>query len=58
MREAQKSKTPLTIILGDSERDAKTISFRKFGERETTTLDLDTFILKLNETINEKKYNM
>ena len=56
MRETQKSKTPLTIILGDSERDAKTISFRKFGERETTTLDLDTFILKLNETINEKKY--
>ena len=58
MREAQKSKTPLTIILGDSERDAKTISFRKFGERDTTTLDLNTFILKLNETINEKKYNM
>ena len=58
MREAQKSKTPLTIILGDSERDAKTISFRKFGERETTVLDLDTCSVKLNETINEKKYNM
>ena len=44
MRESQTRKIPYTIILGDKERDNKEISYRLFGEKETTTLKLDDFI--------------
>ena len=57
MRESQTKKIPLTLILGDQERDNETISYRLHGERETITLSLNEFISKLNEVIKNKKNN-
>ena len=54
MRESQTKKIPLTLILGDKERDNNEISFRKFGEQETTTLSINDFIKMINDRISNK----
>ena len=54
MRESQKRKVPYTIILGNNERDDKTISYRIHGTEETNTLQQDEFISHINEMINNK----
>jgi len=58
MRESQTKKIPLTLILGDAERDNNTISYRIHGERETTTISVEEFINKLNNAIEDKKHNI
>ena len=55
MRESQTKKIPYTLILGDKEKDNNTISYRCFGSTETTTLNVNDFILMLNKEISEKK---
>ena len=58
MRESQTKKVPVTLILGDNERDNNTISYRLFGTRETTTLSVDEFINHINKIINDKNLNI
>ena len=58
MRESQTKKIPITLILGDNERDNNTISYRLFGSRETTTLSIENFIKLINNSIAEKKKNI
>lgn len=55
IREAQMSKAPIMLILGDNERDEQTISFRKYGEQKTTTLSQEEFLELLNKEINREK---
>ena len=54
MREAQTSKIPLTLILGDKEKEESLISYRMFGSRETNTLSLDEFITYVNDRVKSK----
>ena len=54
MRESQIKKIPLTLILGDKEKDANEISYRKYSSKETTTLKYDKFIDYLNKRIESK----
>ena len=58
MRESQSKKIPLTLILGDKERDDVTISYRKFGSQETYTLSKEEFIDKVSKCIKNKEYNL
>ena len=58
MREAQTKKIPLTLILGDNEVNAKSISFRRFGNQETTTVSQEEFIKLFNEAVKDKAKNM
>ena len=55
MRESVLSKVPYTLILGDKERDAETISYRLRGSNETHTLKIDEFIEKLHNEIKNKE---
>ncbi len=55
MREAVISKTPYLLILGQKEVDDKTISYRRYGSEETTTISLDEFISMLKDQIKDKK---
>ena len=55
LRESITRKIPITLILGDKERDNKTISYRKYGSEETVTLSQEEFIKKINNIIKEKK---
>lgn len=54
MREAQTKKIPLILILGNKERDEKTVSYRIHGSEETTTLKQEDFILHVNEMVANK----
>jgi len=55
IRESVTHKTPFTLIIGDNERDNKTISFRKYGSNKTTTVTKEEFIDLIKELINKKK---
>lgn len=44
IRIAQTSKIPYQIIIGDEEVKNKTISYRKYGEQDTTTTSLKEFV--------------
>ena len=57
MRESQKKKIPLTLILGNNERDNNTISYRIHGSEETHTLPKDEFISFINNAITDKMSN-
>ena len=54
LREAQTSKVPYTLILGDKEKENKTVSYRLHGQKETTTVDIDQFIKLITEEIENK----
>ena len=54
MRSSQTKKIPLTLILGDKERDDKTISYRVFGSQQTTTVSMDEFVEKLANDVTNK----
>ncbi len=58
MREAQTKKIPLTLILGDNEVSAKSISFRRFGNQETTTVSQDEFIKSVLNAFKNKDQNI
>ena len=55
VRESQVKKIPLTLILGDKEKENNEISFRKFGSDETTTMSKDEFVNFINKNIVDKK---
>ena len=54
MRESQTKKIPFTLVLGDKEKDSKTITYRIHGSNESITMDLDEFISKVNENVKNK----
>ncbi len=58
MRESQTKKIPLTLVIGDKERDNKEISYRKFGSQETTTVSDLEFVKLVDECIESKKSNI
>ena len=60
MRESQTKKVPYTIIIGDKERDANTVTVRLHGTTENITLDKDEFLSKIKEIIQNKniKYDL
>lgn len=54
LREAQTAKVPYTLILGDNEKNDKTISYRLFGQKDTTTVTKEEFIKLIKEEIANK----
>ncbi|MDO4996039.1 MAG: threonine--tRNA ligase [Bacilli bacterium] len=55
LREAQTMKIPYTLVLGDNEKDNKTISYRLFSSKDTTTVSQDEFIELLKKEISSKE---
>ena len=58
MRESQIKKMPITLIIGDNEVNNKQISYRKYGNQETYTREIDEFISEINKCLKDKKYNI
>ena len=58
MRESQTKKIPLTLVIGDNEVNKNMVSYREYSKNETVTCTIDEFIIKLNDCIKEKKYNI
>jgi len=55
IREAQMKKIPYQLVLGDKERDERTVTYRQYGEQKQTTVPLETFIEMCLKQISEKK---
>ena len=47
-------KNPITIIIGDNERDNNLISYRLLGNDETYSLSIDEFIKFIKEEIKKR----
>ena len=58
MRESQIKKMPITLIIGDNEVNKKQISYRKYGNQETCTCEIDEFISEISKCLKDKKYNI
>ncbi len=57
MRESQTKHIPYTLIIGDKELEEETISYRIFGQKETSTLSKDEFLNHIKEIIKDKSIN-
>ena len=53
-REAQMKKIPYQLVLGDSERDNKTVTYRHYGQQQQTTVSLEEFVSMLKNEIASK----
>ena len=58
LRETQIKKIPLTLVVGDKEKENNTITYREFGSQEQITVSIDDFISKIKECIDNKKHNI
>ncbi|MGD9909112.1 MAG: threonine--tRNA ligase [Candidatus Izemoplasmatales bacterium] len=54
IREAQTKKIPYQIVIGDEESASGNVTFRKYGEKEQTTVSLDDFVKMITEEIKNK----
>lgn len=54
LREAQTTKVPYTLILGDTEKENNTVSYRLHGQKETTTIPTEEFLKMIKEEIESK----
>lgn len=54
LRESQTSKIPYTLIIGDKEKENGTVSYRKYGSEETTTVTKAEFLQFIQEQIKNK----
>ena len=55
VREAQMSKVNYQLVVGDGEASERTVTIRKHGTQESSTMKLDEFIKMIEEEIKEKK---
>ena len=54
LRESQVKKIPYTLILGDNEKENNLVSYRLFGDKETTTLSKEEFINQITSEIKNR----
>ena len=57
LRNAQVNKIPYTLVIGDNEVANKSVTYRKYGQKEQITVSLDEFLSLLNEDIKNKTIN-
>ena len=55
IREGQMDKVPYLLVLGNNERDEKTVTYRKHGEQKQITVPFDDFVAMPNQQIVDKK---
>ena len=55
MREAQLQKATYLLVLGNNERDTKTVNYRLHGSQEQVSMPLDEFIAMCKQQIKDKK---
>src|SRR5699024_6035351 len=54
IREAQMKKIPYQLVLGNQERDERTVTYRQYGEQKQTTVSLDEFVDMVLKQIEDK----
>ena len=54
MRNAQVKKVPYTLVIGDNEKGARTVTYRHYGSKEQICVGLDEFKKMLKEEISSR----
>ena len=54
LQESINMKNPITVIIGDNERDNNKVSFRKLGSEENISLPLEDFINEIKKSIRQR----
>lgn len=54
VREAQTNKIPVEVVVGDKERDERTVTVRRYGSKVETKLSLDDFYSMIQDEIARK----
>lgn len=54
MMNSNKLKNPITVIIGDRERDNRLISFRKYDSNETISMEIEEFVQYLKKEIKKR----
>ena len=54
INESINMKNPITVIIGDNEKDNNLISYKKLGSDETITLSINDFINFIKEEIKRR----
>ncbi len=55
IREAQTSKIPYSLVIGDKEVESNLVTYRKYGETEQVTLEYQKFEKLLKKVIKDKQ---
>ncbi|MFD2654573.1 threonine--tRNA ligase [Gracilibacillus thailandensis] len=55
IREAQTAKIPFALIVGDKEVEANAVNVRRYGEKDSETIELDAFKSLITDEIQNKK---
>ena len=55
IRESQTQKIPYSLVLGDQEMNSDAVNVRKYGEKDSKTVQLDQFIKEIVEEIDHRK---
>ena len=58
MRESQIRKIPVSIVLGNSERDERSVTVRYFGSEDKSSMALDEFLDFIERNIEEKNLEL
>ena len=56
MRSSQMRKIPFALVIGDQERDNKTVTYRRFGANEQITVSIDEFLALVDGEIKNKTF--
>lgn len=54
IRQSNVMKNPITLIIGDNERDNNLISYRKYGSEETYSMPIEEFIDFIKKEIKKR----
>ena len=55
MRESVTSKVPITLVLGDKEKENDNISYRRYGKEETITVSKEDFLVLIDNEIKNHR---
>ncbi len=55
MRDSQMSKVPITLVIGDNEKNNKSVNYRLYGNTDTNEISLDEFINMILKMVKERK---
>ena len=55
IRNGQIKKVPYQLIIGENEKQKKTVSFRKYGSQDSKEISLQEFVSLLKDQILSKK---
>ncbi|EFS00008.1 threonyl-tRNA synthetase, partial [Listeria seeligeri FSL N1-067] len=53
IREAQTKKIPYALVLGDQEMESGTVNVRRYGSKDSETMELDTFISQVVQEVSK-----